>query len=121
MTSDSKHFDVRSPEGTLMFSVHVVDESAAPRNGQSPKVPSSQSPAGESPKRSDGQKDSGAMTQAQERYLFRILADRGMEGDAALEELIHLFGVQSLATVSKDQASSMIKRLLEEDAKTNRE
>ena len=114
MTSDSRDFEVRSPEGTLMFSVHVVDESTAHRNGQSSTVPSNQRPAGESPKRSDGQKDSGAITAAQERYLFRILADRGMEGDAAHEELIHLFGVQSLATVSKEQASSMIKKLLQE-------
>jgi hypothetical protein len=112
----TKQFDVRSPEGTLMFSVHLVDESTATKNGQPPRAQGNQSPSGESPKRSDGQKDSGGMTQAQQRYLFRILADRGVEGDAAHEELIHLFGVQTLATVSKEEASSMIKRLLQEAA-----
>jgi hypothetical protein len=116
MMATTKRFDVRSPEGTLMFSVHLVDESPPTSNGQPPSAQSNQSPAGEPPKRSDGQKDSGAMTHAQERYLFRILADRGVEGDAAHEELIDLFGVQSLATVSKEEASSMIKRLLQEAA-----
>jgi hypothetical protein len=110
----TKQFDIRSPEGTLMFSVHLVDESTAAKNGQPPNVQSNPSTAGESPKRSDGQRDSGGMTQAQERYLFKILADRGVEGEAAHEELINRFGVQSLATVSKEEASSMIKRLLQE-------
>jgi hypothetical protein len=114
VTTTTKRFDVRSPEGTLMFSVHLMDESTAIKNGQAPSAQSNQSSAGESPKRSDAQRDSGAMTQSQERYLFRILADRGVEGDAAHEELIDRFGVQSLATVSKEEASSMIKRLLQE-------
>jgi hypothetical protein len=54
------------------------------------------------------------MTAPQKRYLFRILADRGIEGDEALQHLKDLFQVDSLREITKLQASKMIERLLEE-------
>jgi hypothetical protein len=54
------------------------------------------------------------MSEAQRRYLFRILADQGIEGDAAFERLKSLFDVSVLKEVSKRDASKMIERLLEE-------
>lgn len=54
------------------------------------------------------------MTDAQKRYLFWILAEKGLEGDKAHEQLKDLFQVDSLKEVPKLEASRMIERLLEE-------
>jgi hypothetical protein len=54
------------------------------------------------------------MTDAQKRFLFRILADRGIEGDQALAHLKKLFGVEVLKDVSKLEASRGIEKLLEQ-------
>lgn len=53
-----------------------------------------------------------AMTDAQRRYLFRILAGRGIQGDAAHEHLKELFGVPALQQVSKADATRAIDELL---------
>jgi hypothetical protein len=52
------------------------------------------------------------MSEAQRRYLFRILAGQGLQGDAAHAYLKELFEVESLTTVSKSAAATMIDRLL---------
>ena len=54
------------------------------------------------------------ITDAQKRYLFRILAEQGLEADKARQHLKDLFGVDSLQEVSKLEASRMIENLLEE-------
>jgi len=54
------------------------------------------------------------MTEAQRRYLFRILAEQGIEEDTAFERLKSLFDVTALKEVTKRDASAMISRLLEE-------
>jgi len=54
------------------------------------------------------------MTDAQKRYLFRILAERGIEEDQAHQHLKELFGVDSLKDVSKHEASKAIENLLNE-------
>ena len=54
------------------------------------------------------------MTDAQKRYLFRILADRGCEGDQAHAHLKKLFGVELLKDVTKLEASRGIEKLLEQ-------
>jgi len=53
------------------------------------------------------------MTEAQRRYLFRILAGWGFHGDAAHEYLKDKLGVESLAKVSKLEATKLIDRLLQ--------
>jgi hypothetical protein len=55
--------------------------------------------------------DEGPMTEAQRRYLFRLLADEGIEGDEAHEHLKKLLGVASLKDVTKKQASETIDEL----------
>ena len=55
-----------------------------------------------------------SITVAQKRYLFRILAENGIEGDKAHEHLKNLFQVDSLKDVTKLEASKMIERLIEE-------
>lgn len=48
------------------------------------------------------------MTDAQRRYLFRLLAQRGIEGEKARESLLRAFEAQDLAQVTKREASRMI-------------
>jgi hypothetical protein len=64
----------------------------------------------------DGAPTNGSppMTQAQRRYLFRILAGRGLQGDEAHAHLRELFGVGSLDVVSKREATHVIDQLLQE-------
>jgi len=77
-----------------------------PRNGQAsprPVPPRPQPPA------------TGAtslMSEAQRRYLFRLLAGQGVQGDAALEYLTGHFGVEDLAEVSKAAATALIDELV---------
>jgi predicted amidohydrolase YtcJ len=52
------------------------------------------------------------MTERQRVYLFRILAQRGLIGDQAHEELKKAFQVASLKEVTRTQASEMIEKLL---------
>jgi hypothetical protein len=65
--------------------------------------------------------DSVPMTEAQRRYLFRILAGRGLETDAAHEYLKKTFGVPTLKEVTKADASAVIDELLKhpEEAKAD--
>lgn len=53
------------------------------------------------------------MTEPQRRYLFRILAGQGLEGEAAHEYLLDLLQVESLKEVSKAKATETIDRLLQ--------
>jgi len=55
------------------------------------------------------------MTDAQKRYLFRLLAEQGKEGEEAHEYLKNrIFQVSSLKEVTKFEASQAIERLLSE-------
>jgi len=53
-----------------------------------------------------------SMSEAQRRYLFRLLAGQGLQGEDAHEHLKTLFGVESLKGVSKGDASELIDRLV---------
>jgi hypothetical protein len=56
--------------------------------------------------------DNGKMTDAQRRYLFRLLAGQGIEGEAAHEYLKDKLGVRALQEASRKEASSLIDGLL---------
>ena len=62
------------------------------------------------PPRSSNGNDS--MTEAQRRYLFRILAGQGYQREAAEERLKDLFEVTALTHISKVAATKMIDELL---------
>lgn len=53
------------------------------------------------------------MSEAQRRYLLRLLAQQGIKGEPAYEKLKELFSVDSLKKVSKSSASEMIKEMLD--------
>lgn len=63
---------------------------------------------------SSPERTEGLMTFPQKRLLFRLLADKGMEGDKAHEHLLKAFQVSSLKEASKNEASRLIERLLKE-------
>lgn len=54
------------------------------------------------------------ITEAQKRYLFRLLAEQGIEGEAAYEHLKKLFKVGSLKEITKTEASEKISQILKE-------
>lgn len=54
------------------------------------------------------------MTEAQEKYMLKLLAERGITGDEAKERLLKLFNVDSLKKVPKLRACVMIKDMLKE-------
>jgi len=56
--------------------------------------------------------DSPKMTESQRRYIFRLLAQQGIEEDDALNLLLEEFGVKSLSQVERAQAKSKIGELL---------
>lgn len=64
------------------------------------------------PKKPDAEKPAEPMTDPQKSYLFRLLAEQGMEGDDAYSYLKILFGVENLKEVSKSEASSAIQELI---------
>ena len=53
-----------------------------------------------------------AMTDAQRRYLFRLLAERKIEGDEAQQYLLNKAEVQSLDQITKSRASILIDEMV---------
>ncbi len=102
----SKCIEVYTPSGELLFSVRIS-------NSISSEISNKGNGNGRN-KGSNGKTDSELMTDAQKRYLFRLMIQQGKEGDDALNELLNLFQTDSLQYVSKFEASKMIERLLEE-------
>jgi len=86
---------------------------STPRNSRStrsrPSTPSGGIVLGVVPGAGNG---NDPMTEAQRRYLFRILAGQGIQGEAAHEYLKDQLGVDELAQVTKTDATAMIDRLL---------
>jgi hypothetical protein len=52
------------------------------------------------------------ITDSQLRYLFRILAQKGIQGDAAREHLCRELGVKDLKKATKSKASNLINALI---------
>jgi hypothetical protein len=109
MKPSARRIEVRTADDKLIFSLRLYDDEA---NGSS-------AGSGDEQKKRDanggkGPNDFVAMTESQKRYLFRILAERGLEGDDAHQHLKERFGANALTDVSKREASSMIEQLLEE-------
>ena len=59
------------------------------------------------------------MSEAQRRYLFRIMAGQGLHKEGAEEHLKDLFQVDSLSAVTKIAATKMIDDLLKAAAPGN--
>ncbi|MCX5909823.1 MAG: hypothetical protein NTY64_22260 [Deltaproteobacteria bacterium] len=116
---DCRVLEFRTGSGELLFSLRLVEkEGNHPEPPKEEKKPPTEKGGNE--KKGDGKKqpapgnNDALMTDAQKRYLFRILAEQGLEGEAAHEELKKSFGVDSLKMVGKFDASREIERRLEE-------
>ncbi len=107
MDKNTRCIEVRTPDGTPVLNLFFVEKQDAARQNKNQK-PGQQNSSGNS--RSP---NGDGMTDAQKRYLFRILAEQGTEGDDACEYLKDLLGVESLKDVSKSEASRAIEQLLE--------
>jgi hypothetical protein len=110
MEKEAKLVELRDRNGGLIFSFFIVEKSLYEMIDEVKKKkvePTARE--NEKPKNSEA-----FMTDAQKRYLFRILADQGKEGEAAHEYLKDHFQVNSLKEVTKLEASQAIERLLAE-------
>jgi len=86
-----------------------ASSSRTPRRAAPNRAPAR--PRGNSrPSRSSNGND--PMSEAQRRYLFRILAGQGYQREAAEERLMDLFEVTALTQVTKVAATKMIDELL---------
>jgi len=106
MEKEAKIIEVRDRNGGVIVSFLITEKSLqeAPKEAaNNPSVPKEKG----NPLAQDA-----FMTDAQKRYLFRILADQGKEGEEAHEHLKKLFQVTSLKEVTKLEASQAIDRLL---------
>ena len=114
MEPRTRLIEVKTAEGKLILSFVITEKPVMNENRSAPP----ENPRNDNKREPQRANNSGngeaAMTDAQKRYLFRILADQGIDGDGAYEQLKKLFGTASLKEVSKFEASKMIERLLGE-------
>jgi len=113
MKDKARRMELRTADGKVILVLYLYEEIPLEDN---PKAKESPKPdAGKAKPENSGQsKENPPMTDAQKRYLFRIMAEKGIENDQAYAKLKELFQVDSLKEVTKLEASRMIERLLDE-------
>jgi len=105
-----KCIDLRTVDGKVLFVLHLYEREMILEDCPEPPAAKPESKK-ETPK-NGGQGREAMMTDAQKRYLFRILAERGIEGDKAYDHLKELFQVDTLKEITKMEASKAIESLL---------
>ncbi len=106
MEKKARYFDVMTVDGIVILRLSLHEK--------------------EIPLKDEGEKEldiptnGQGMTDAQQRYLFRLLADQEIVGDEANEKLKVLFQVDSLEEVTKIEASRMIEQFLEDAKKESK-
>lgn len=90
-----------------------IESGVRPVSTRSPRD-SAQATSRPSRSAGSGNGNGALMTEAQRRYLFRILAGQGLENEAAHDYLKEYFEVPSLQQVTKQQATEAIDQLLKE-------
>jgi hypothetical protein len=112
MEPKTKLIEVRTGEGKLIVSFSITEKPVNSENRSTNQGNQRNENRREGNQGNSPGGDESLMTDAQKRYLFRILADQGIDGDGAYQHLKQLFGVGTLKEVSKFEASKMIERLL---------
>jgi hypothetical protein len=129
MQGKGKKVEVWSPTGCHLFTLYFLEsqedvtktpEQSKEQNGSRQET-SSSTPSrsnGRSEERSNSsQKPNGeTITDPQKRLIFRLLSDKGIEGDAAAEHLKNYFKVSTVKEIGKMNASGYIERLIDEQA-----
>ena len=114
---ERKILEVRTDSGELLLKLQViVKNESAPEPQKEPK-PAAEGNGGNGKGNGEKQQNGNGgnyppMTDAQKRYLFRLLAGEGIEGEAAYEALKKAFRVDNLTQVTKLEASQEIERRL---------
>lgn len=113
----NKVLEFRTDSGELLLRLKMIVKNDTPSESQkeerSPTKENGGNGGGNGEKKENGTGSSyPPMTDAQKRYLFRLLAANGIEKDAAYAELKKCFGVDSLQHVTKLEASREIEKRL---------
>ena len=114
MEQTARRIEIRTADGKPILSLYIYDNGALEAGNQKDRRPEEKKD-----KAQGGSNGETPMTDAQKRFLFRILADQNIEGEKAHDKLKELFQVDTLKEVTKTEASRMIERLLE-DAKVGK-
>jgi len=114
MKKKVKCIELRTVEGRAILVLYLYEKEIVLEDSQGTKAQKNLKEPEKEKAKASSKSEEPLMTDAQKRYLFRILADNGIEGDKAHQQLKELFQVNSLKEVTKLEASRMIKRLLEE-------
>ena len=103
-------FEIRTGSGELLFSVSLSEKVSASPDPLKPEEKPAKEKGGDG-KRDEGKKEppptgnESLMSDAQKKYPFCILAEQGLEGEKAHEELKKASRVDSLKKVTKLEAS----------------
>ncbi len=114
MGKKTRVIELRTGEGKLILSLYLVESDVEP--GTRTEGPA-RNPETKPEKKTESNRGNGndeLMSEAQRRYLFRILADQGIEGENAYAHLKNLFNVSNIKEASKQEASRAISQLLEQ-------
>jgi len=114
MKSKAKCLELRTPDGKAILVLYLYEKEVDLEDNARVSGENKGEAEKEKPQARNPDSEEPLMTAPQKRYLFRILAEKGIEGEAAHQHLKDLFQVDSLREVTKLQASKMIERLLEE-------
>jgi len=114
MKNKVKCIELRTNEGKVILSLYLYEKEIPLEDNLEASVNEKTDVKKEKSQKGNPKEDDSLMTDAQKRYLFRILAGNGLEADEAHEKLKELFQVDSLKDVTKVEASNAIEKLLEE-------
>jgi hypothetical protein len=109
-TQRTYRLTITTPEGQPLCTVLLSRERMELATPASAPVPGAAAST-----RRNGQESSDPeprMTEPQKRYLFRLLAQQGIDGKAADGHLQQVFQVATLRAVSKTAASQLIEQLI---------
>ena len=110
MKAKVKCIDLRTVDGKVIFVLHLYEKEVVLEDY--PEAPAEKPESKKETPKNVGQCREAMMTDAQKRFLFRILAERGIEGDKAYDHLKERFQVDTLKEVTKMEASKAIESLL---------
>lgn len=107
MNQTAKCIELRTPDGKILADLRIYDISVVEKeNGNGAPKPEAA--------RNGANGNGDIMTEAQQRKLFRMLAEKGISGEKALAHLKEAFKVKVLKEVTKRDASAMIDQLVKE-------